>query len=612
MPSQKQTTKHPESRFQSAIQTFFVCLLSFALAMPTTFVASALLVSVDAFAAPYSAGEQKYQKGDFQGAEVALKAALGKRMSKANQAQTLKLLGICQFMLGNKGAAGTTFKRALAANQSLTIGQDEVLDESVIPFFNSQKGVKTDAAAAHRAAPRAAPRPAPAPVPVANKATGAAPKALKQTFLKVQSNVASAQVSIDGIIAGSTNSLINTDPGKVQVEITSPGFISRRVNVNVVKDRENAVTVDLEKPKPKLPRKVVAKPAVTGGGVSTVAATPNGSGKAVAKRKKKRSGNAYAPTPDDDLFIDDAAAAPAHGTDGGGGGGGPDLAQQFEMDAAGGGYPPPQQPGYAQQPPPGYGYQAPPPVYYAPPPTYYAPPAQQPYYAPPPPPPAPTGEPYQDPAAQAPVDPSGGGSSEPGGGKSKGSKKDEPSTLMLAGPFGLGQFVTHRPLLGILLLGGQAAGAYFYMSQTSLADKTVQDTNVYTKTNCVSSETTPLSESQKAVCADVIAQRQAYVDDARSKATMGIAAFGALWVGGAIEAFIYEPPQPKRKKKKRKFSGFGEIHHVTADDDEEALADASTLRDYRLFQWDVGLMPPTDTQAALKGPSLLLDLKWNF
>lgn len=589
--TRKSDTRWIFGRAARASRTALALALSLAVSVPPMYVASTVAWTSQALAAPYSAGEAKYQKGDFKGAAAALNAALAKKMAKPDQVRALKLLGICQFMLGQRPAAAQTFKRALAVDPGTTIASSDVLDDTVIPFFNAQKPSPSQGTAKASKPVEKAPTP---------KVAGTAAKPLKMTYLKILSNVPTAQVSIDGIIAGSANGLINTDPGKVLVELSAPGYMGRKVNVNVVKDRENTITVNLEKPKPKVVAKPKPKP------VAPVAVA--------TKKKKKKSANPYTPTPPDDLFIDDAAAPPSGETDPAASGG-PDLAAQFEMESGQGGYPT-SAPGYAP-PSPAYApppYYAPPAYAYQPPPAYYAPP--QPYYAPPPPPPA-TTDPYagtyQDPAAQAPVDPAGAASV--GGKKTKGSK---PSTLMLLGPFGLGQFVTKRPLLGVLFLGGQAGALFFWKSQTDLADTTVVETNTYLAANCVQTDTAPLSAEQKTVCDDFSAQRKTYVDDARTKAMIGIASFGVLWAGGALEALIYEPKTPKKKKKKRRYSGFGSvpaaIRDADADDsqDEEALAVDDVRRDNLSFDWDMGLMPSVDPAAARKGPALVLDLKWTF
>ena len=59
--------------------------------------------------------------------------ALKGKMSKADQAKTLKLLGICQYMSNAKDKAKASFEKALKRDPGLSIGANEVLDESVIP-----------------------------------------------------------------------------------------------------------------------------------------------------------------------------------------------------------------------------------------------------------------------------------------------------------------------------------------------------------------------------------------------------------------------------------------------------------------------------------------------
>lgn len=605
------TNRHTE-RLQAALRALFVYLLALALALPPTYVLSLVVGANVAAASTYATGNAKYQKGDFRGAETALKAALRKPLGRAEKAKTLKLLGICQYMLGDKNGAASSFKQALAAVPTLSVAASEVLDESVIGFFNAQKTAPKSAAA---------PRPV-APGPAAGIASG---KPLKQTFLKVLSNVTTAQVSIDGIIAGGVNSLINTDPGTVQIEVTATGYIPRKINVNVAKNRENAITVNLDKPKPKpkpQPKsKPKLKPSAPAGGATVAVARP---GKKPGKKSGKK-GNVYAPTPGDDLFIDEAAGTGTDTGGGGGGGGGPDLAQQFEMESGGGyGAPPPgygatpgygAPPGYAAPTPAyGYGYAQPPPVYYAPPPqTYYTPPP------PPPPPGDPYGGAYQDPAGVA--DPAGAAADPAGAETSSGksSKKNEPSTLMLMGPLGLGQFMTDRPLFGLLFLGAEIGGLYYWKMQTDAATATANETTAYLQANCASSEGAPLSAEQSEKCNTFRNERQAYVDGLNSQAMMGIGAFGVLWAGGALEALMYDPPKAKKKKKKKtRYGGFSE---TSGKSPAFALLDEPPENQgERLpadFRWDMGVLPHSpgvgyDAESMRPEPALTLDLKWKF
>lgn len=236
------------------------------------------IVTPAAVSQTYNSAHALYQKGNFNDAEIALKKSLGNKPAKSEQAKIYKLMGICQFMLNNKSAAATSFKQALALQANLQIASSEVLDEAVIAFFNSQK--RSNLAAAMPAS-RLVNRQNTAATPSTNKPKSlpqplAGTKVMKSTFLKVLSNVTNASVSIDGILAGQANNLINTDPGQIEIEVSAASFASKTVKVNIIKNRENTITVNLEKPKIKSQPKPVAT-AVAGAPLTQhpgVAASP--------------------------------------------------------------------------------------------------------------------------------------------------------------------------------------------------------------------------------------------------------------------------------------------------------------------------------------------------
>jgi tetratricopeptide (TPR) repeat protein len=256
----------------------------------------------------FAAGYTKYQKGDFYGAEQVFRAALPGAPDATTKAKIYKFLGISQFMNGDKKGAEASFRDAVKLAPSLSVSPSEVLDESVIGLFETQKALVAPKSAPVAASPKAdAPKPkADAPKPAAPalpkgtvakpSAKIAAPKAppldpgpaeppldaatpapatpaggkqvLKKTLLRIQSNVADANIMMSGIIAGNANTPIEVDPGDVDIEVTAVGYVSRRVKVRIVKDQETLVTVDLEKAKRKkkaAPKKAPSPFASDGG-----------------------------------------------------------------------------------------------------------------------------------------------------------------------------------------------------------------------------------------------------------------------------------------------------------------------------------------------------------
>src|SRR5690606_30495759 len=122
MPRMAPKTSTMQSLFAAlrrGLLGLLVHVLSLSLAVPPAYLASAVIHTERAEAQSYGAGYARYQKGDFKGAAKALRAALRKKAPRGTRANTLKLLGICYYMLGQKGPASKSFKLALNLVPSL-------------------------------------------------------------------------------------------------------------------------------------------------------------------------------------------------------------------------------------------------------------------------------------------------------------------------------------------------------------------------------------------------------------------------------------------------------------------------------------------------------------
>lgn len=98
-----------------------------------------LVWSLPAKAQTFEDGYQSYVRNQFPVAELQFKSALKKVSSDEERGIILKFIGICQFMRGDKKNAGNSFFQAVGFDRSLSIDTEEVLDPSVISFFNSIK-----------------------------------------------------------------------------------------------------------------------------------------------------------------------------------------------------------------------------------------------------------------------------------------------------------------------------------------------------------------------------------------------------------------------------------------------------------------------------------------
>lgn len=540
-----------------------------------------VLMALPAHSQSYNTGHAMYQKGNFSGAETALKKALNSRLPKSEQARIHKLIGICQFMLGNKAAAIASFRQALSLQTNLVIAPSEVLDESVIALFNAQKRTNS--------------RPNNTPTKLANRQTSGATtptnsgnqpiagaKVVKSTFLKVLSNVPNASISIDGILAGQVNNLINTDPGQIEIEVSAAGYPSKTLKVTIIKNRENTVTVNLEKPKPKPKPQPKPAPAAVANAASGKANT--------AKRKKPGDDDLFAPAPDAAMFPEETPRPSAAGVPGGAAapataaarpGAMPppasDPAAEFAMDAAtggAGGYAPP--PAFAQPAAPAYPPSA---MYYAPPPTYYSPP---------PPPPAPMpGDPGMGQGGyEGGLPPDPAGSAQPTQTNRRGASTPRKRFLITIAPFGGGQFQNRDYIMGSALAAAELYSVYKYLSLTRQADTEVVQTNNYI---VAQGGRNNLDDAQK----QYVNKMTARVNSTRKQADLYLKIFLGLWGAGVIDAFTNDPPPVTKKKppKRRRFQPLMTVNDNTSSTITGAEAAAIDRERRPAATWSLGLTP---------------------
>lgn len=467
-----------------------------------------------AFGQSYAQGHAKYLRGDFRGAEKALTAAV-KTEAGADRAKSLKLLGICQYMLGDRARAGDSFRQAVKLKPGLAITSSEVLDEDVIAFFQQETKKPTPAPA--QTPPQIATK---APTPqVATKASGA-----KKTLLRVNANVPNASVSMDGILAGIAGDVINAEPGQVEVEVTAKGYLGQRLKVNIAKDRENTITVNLQKPKPKatsVAQKQKAEPKPK-----------------KAKGKKPKDDDLFAPVPSDDYAAEPATDPAAEFERETGnytaGQGGPGVPQGAQLAYTTGGQPvyaiivPQQAATYTPPPPP-------------------APPGQQ--YA--------EGDPYMPPPAMPPdpaaaTDPAYSDAPAP----TKGASKSNLLITLL--PFGAGQFQNGSYVLGGAFLGAETYALYYYYTNLQKVTKATNERNAFVKDKQATGD--ELTEDEQGY----VTRTDNYIRDTKQQIQYAQLGFVGLWAVGVVEALIHErnaPPSAKEKKtrKQRKYGGFSQV-----------------------------------------------------
>ena len=242
-------------------------------------------LSTSIFAQAWKPGSQLLMKSNFKAAEAQLTSVLKSAKTREELAETYKYLGVAQYMLGKKQPATVSFQKAKSTNPAIRLADTEVVDESVIPFFNA--------------------------VPAGNAASGGLPsnnlkasssgvakQKSKRTLLKVISNAPNARVSLDGIAYGKSGDEIEVQPGNVTLEVAASGFKPKAIRVKLDPLTTSSVTVNLEKivPKPKPQPTPKALPL------------PDPSGQALAAGAGKKTPGKNPSSGKNDLFGDEPQA----------------------------------------------------------------------------------------------------------------------------------------------------------------------------------------------------------------------------------------------------------------------------------------------------------------
>ena len=453
-----------------------VLALCFAIALPDV----PLISDQKAFGRTYNQGRSLYLKGNLKKSTQALTQALKRRSPPALRAQTYKLLGIIAFMENRRSKASQYFKAALKINPKITISNQEVLDPTVIPFFKNIARSRRPGSQNRR-----------------KQAVSAAPGGTKKKLTTITIKTPKpATISIDGILAGNSGIPIEVQPGINILTLKSKGFITKKVKVQAVKNRQTNLSVSMKKivkkkPKPK-PRPVATR--------------------APSSRKKKKK----------DLFADEEPTYQNQRRNQG-----RSLVNEFDSD---GGY----TPAPAYQPYPGYAPPPPPPTYYPPPPTYAPPPV----YAPPP-------SYGLSPGYQAQPDYFGDAPSRRKRRK-KVRKKEVGSTFVTLLPLGAGQIQNEDYILAAGVALGQIIPMFLWYDLSQEQDKAIDDL-----ARLRSSESENISKEEREAKDQEFTN---FIDEADQTMMIYLVIAGASWGAGVLEANLNRKMVKVKSRKRRRFS----------------------------------------------------------
>jgi hypothetical protein len=191
----------------------------------------------------------------------------------------------------------------------------------------------------------------------------------------------------------------------------------------------------------------------------------------------------------------------------------------------------------------------------------------------------------------------------PEGAKGARKPKKDASYVLAAMPFGIGQFMNGERGLGLGLFVLEVGALSYAFDALSHEQKAKRAESKYRRERTANG--TPLTAEDDAY----FARSKAYRAKVHGHATLGLAAFGILWLGGATEALLTQtadeaapaPPKKAKKARGRRTSQIGD------DAVQERLALAEDAEDRFRPRLALGLEP--DTVAAL---TFMVGLHWDF
>lgn len=260
---------------KNTFRKFISLLLLLRLVIPVGIITTSAELASLAFAqGKYQQARSLFQNGDIKGTAKILEVVINqKQVSGKEWEETLKLYGICKYIMGDKVSAKRAFQLALNANANAQLSRKDSLDPDIIPFFNSlkkptelvkktpptkkivsKKVVKPVAAKAPKAV---------SAVPKAKVAIGTrrslkppprrAPVALSAaafTGIHVTTNDPAALVFSDGLFVGKPEQDISLGEGRQKISVTAPGKKEVTKVFTLKKNERLKINVQLESDKP--------------------------------------------------------------------------------------------------------------------------------------------------------------------------------------------------------------------------------------------------------------------------------------------------------------------------------------------------------------------------
>ena len=161
--------------------------------------------------------QKLFEQGNIPAAEKTLRSNV-RRGAKANKyvkVESLKLYGVCQYLLGKQRAAKKTFETALKLNSKTVLKRQYILDPQIATVFSNIRSKL-------------------------NKK--------KKSGLVIKTNAKRASLYVDNVFRGKVGKLLKLKKGRYLIKVVAPGYKSKTKKVRV-KSGTNRITIRLAKKK---------------------------------------------------------------------------------------------------------------------------------------------------------------------------------------------------------------------------------------------------------------------------------------------------------------------------------------------------------------------------
>lgn len=170
-------------------------------------------------AGTYAAARERFANGDLEGTKKILESLIvpKQKVTGKELEETLKLWGVCKFLLGDYDGAEKIFGVVLRRNVDAKLQPQDILDPAILTMFEAVRMQAKDAKGNEPAEPRVR-------RPAARE---------ESAQVLIQTNASKANIFANNIFVGGQDEFIPMKPGKHELLISAPGFLETRVTVTL-------------------------------------------------------------------------------------------------------------------------------------------------------------------------------------------------------------------------------------------------------------------------------------------------------------------------------------------------------------------------------------------